>query len=93
MKKALSVLLVGLVLCFMAGPVMVQAEESNPVVVEFSLTKEYSKPLVIPTVFKLDPTMLQKTEAVEAKEGKEAATFIMVSSALLCIFAYASMER
>ena len=70
MKKALSVLLVSLVFCFMAGPIMVQAEESVPVATEFSLTKEYSKPLVIPTVFKLEPTITQQSESFKEQPNQ-----------------------
>ena len=70
MKKFLTVLLVSVVFCFTAGPVMVQAEETGVEVTEFSLSKEYSRPLVIPTVFKLEPAMLLNVKASEVETGR-----------------------
>lgn len=86
MKKVLSVLLASLVFCFMAGPVLAQAEEANPVAVEFSLMKDYSTPLVIPTIFKLEPIMLQKSEAPEVEKESDAPIFFGIGAMIIVLY-------
>lgn len=68
-KKVLTALLVGLVVCFIAQPITLQAKESDPVKAKFSLIEDYSAPLVIPTVVKLDPTVLRTVKAPEVQKS------------------------
>lgn len=86
MNKVLTVLLVGLVFCFTAGVPMIQAEGLDPAIEEFSLTKDYSAPLIIPAV-KFNPVMLQNVKAPEVqKKGAEAWPFIWVTTAFAMAF-------
>jgi len=92
MKKFLTVLLIGLVVNFITQPIMLQAEESVSTKVGFSLTEEYSAPLVIPTVFKLDSIMLQNTKTLElTQEQKGAQPFIFISFAIVVGFCFGSL--
>jgi len=91
-KKVLTVLLIGLVVCFMAQPITLQAEESDPVKAEFSLVEDYSAPLVIPTVVKLESAMLQTVKAPEMDEGKKGLEpFVFISFSLLAAFCFGCM--